>query len=70
VRAIGLVALLAALATAAYLYQQNLRRSAATIGAESPRQMKQAMEDLERGLETQAKDRGRQLEEQMAGQNQ
>lgn len=67
-RGLGLVALLAALAAAAYLYQQNVRHSASAVGADSPKQMKQAMEDIARGLESQAEDRVRQLERQMSRQ--
>ena len=60
-----MIALLAALATAAYLYQLNIRQSASNVGAESPKQMKEAMENMARGLEARAEDRVRQLDQRI-----
>ena len=47
-RGFGLIALVLAMAAAAYLYQQNLRNTAQQLGASSPKDIKPQLDQLKR----------------------
>lgn len=54
-RSFSLIALLLALAIGIYLYQKNLSQVGRTVGAESPQEIKPKLDQLQQGLNAQAR---------------
>lgn len=62
-RGFGLIALVLAMAAAAYLYQQNLRNTAQQLGASSPKDIKPQLDQLKRDIELQTEIGARRVDE-------
>ena len=62
-RGITILAVLIALAIAAYLYQQNLQTTSQQLGAGSPKDLKPQLERLGQGIELQTELGARRVDE-------